>query len=212
MTPEENHLKLLSIFHYMFCLVMAGDRVPVYAVGHGARNLHYRAINAGTREAIIHAPASGVLIQFHRGQPYPLMADALDRSTYIACEDSRCELSKQYMQKAIHGLMVVFFGLGCALLWWMLTLVLQTTQRFLPGFRVPRLYRPLHFPPAGVGHSAHLWQLPAARMPGFTACSRARRGWDFLRSWIMTLQLMMLPTVIAAWLPLISIIEKIGAK
>jgi hypothetical protein len=115
------------------------------------------------------------------------------------------------MHKMIPGFMVVFFGLGCALLWWMLTLVLQATQRFLPGFRVPPFtslcisLRPalIILPISAVACCVYAW---ARRI-------ESREAWlGFFAALVMALQLMMLPVVIAAWLPLLNIIEKIGSK
>ncbi len=113
------------------------------------------------------------------------------------------------MNKLIHGLIAAVFSLACWWLWAMLTMVMQTMQRFLAGAQVPpftRLCLDLRsllvlFPLIAGGYCLHVW---VRRSP-------APKSWvGFFATSMGALVLLALPTMIAAWLPLIRIIEKVA--
>jgi len=115
------------------------------------------------------------------------------------------------MNKAIHGLIALLFAVGCWFLWGILTLTLHTAQRFLAGAQIPEFtrlcisLRPLFvvLPVLSLAWCVFAWFRKA----------QARDTWvGYFATNIGVLVLVMLPTLIAAWLPLISIIEKVGAR
>ncbi len=119
--------------------------------------------------------------------------------------------AKDCMNKAIHASIVLFFGVCCWFLWGILTLTLHTTQRFLAGSQIPEFTR------LCIGLRPLLVVLPMVAL-GWCLYSwfrktQARESWiGFFASTMAVLVLVMLPTLIAAWLPLISIIAKIGRQ
>ncbi len=113
------------------------------------------------------------------------------------------------MNKVIHGLIAAFFGTACWFLWGMLTLVSNVMLRVSD--------HPPMFTQLCVSLRPLLVLLPAlaAAYCLFVWLRRSDKSvsWlGFFASTMMALVLIMLPTMIAIWLPVVQFIELTGKK
>jgi hypothetical protein len=111
------------------------------------------------------------------------------------------------MNKTIHGLIVAFFALACWCLWGMLTLISHVTPRISdqpPAFtQFCFELRPLLvvLPVLAATYCLYVWIRKAD----------ARRSWvPFFAVTMAGLVLVMLPTMLASWLPVIQFIAITG--
>ena len=113
------------------------------------------------------------------------------------------------MIKVIHGLIGVFFSIGCWFLWAMLTMVARTAQAMLSGAQIPAFtrlcldLRPVLalLPIMALAYCFYVWlrrKQESDTWVGFFAGATA------------ALVLLLMPTVIAVWLPLIAVLQKAG--
>src|ERR1035441_41824 len=110
------------------------------------------------------------------------------------------------MNKLIHGLIAAVFGITCLWLSWMLTLILDftgETNAQLPGLtRFCLSLRPLLLvlPVLALGYCVYVW----------FSKNDARKSWvGFFAGTMMVLVFVMVPTIIAAWLPLPHLVKSI---
>ena len=113
------------------------------------------------------------------------------------------------MNKIIHGLIAVFFAFACWCLWGMLTLTASVMLRVSdhpPAFTQLCVgLRPLFvaLPILAAGYCLYVW----------IRKTDIRCSWvPFFAATIGSLVLVMLPTMIAVWLPVIQFIELAGKK
>jgi hypothetical protein len=113
------------------------------------------------------------------------------------------------MNKTIHGLITACFAFACWCLWGMLTLISRITLRvpdYPPGFTELWLrLRPLFvvLPVVAAAYCVYVW----------IRKTDSRRSWvPFFAAAVGSLVLVMLPTMIAIWLPVIQFIELTGKK
>jgi hypothetical protein len=115
------------------------------------------------------------------------------------------------MNKVIHGLIAVVFGTACWFLWVWLTVSARFMQRVLSGEQIPAFtilvlnLRPLLviLPILTGVYCLFVWfrrDITRATWQGFFASTMA------------VLILVLLPCLLAVWLPVLSMIEKIGAR
>jgi hypothetical protein len=111
------------------------------------------------------------------------------------------------VNKVIHGLITAVFGIACLFLSWMLKLVSEA----LPGMRLPAFssfcvsLRPLLFvlPTLAAGYCLYVWFGKDA----------ARKSWvGFFAGAMLTVVFIMIPTMIAAWLPVLDLVNHLAAR
>lgn len=109
------------------------------------------------------------------------------------------------MNKLIHGLIAAFFGIACWLLWAMLTVVSKLILRVSDQ---PPLFtqlivdlKPLLIllPVLVVGYCLFVWIRRVEKSPSWVG---------FFAGAMMALVLIMLPTMIAVWLPVIQFVDQ----
>ncbi len=108
------------------------------------------------------------------------------------------------MNKSIHALIVAVFAIACLFLSWMLALIAQLMPRMpLPGFTQfcvslkPVLYV---LPILAVAYCCRVWFSKEA----------TRRSWvGFFAGTMMALVLVMVPTIIATWLPMLAVVTRL---
>ena len=115
------------------------------------------------------------------------------------------------MNKVIHGLILAVFGIACWLLWAMLTVVDSTAQHAYAGASLPAFTR------LCLGLRPLLWVLPllAAAYCLFVWIRKAdgQKSWvGFFASTMSALVLLTYPVMIAAWLPLIDLLQRIAHR
>ncbi len=115
------------------------------------------------------------------------------------------------MNKLIHGLIAAGFGIACWFLWAWLTMCARFLQHALgsehiPGFTILVLnLRPVLviFPTIALAYCLYAW---FRRDTG-------RMTWQgFFASTMAVLILLMLPSMFAVWLPLLSLVEQLGPR
>ena len=115
------------------------------------------------------------------------------------------------MNKVIHGLIATGFGIACWFLSAWLTMSASFMQRVLSGDQVPAFttlclnLRPLLIllPVIAAVYCLYVW---FRRGP-------TRAPWQgFFASTMAVLVFLLLPCMLAVWLPVLSMIEKIGAR
>ena len=112
--------------------------------------------------------------------------------------------TEQIMNKTIHGFIAAFFGIACWFLWAMLSLSASLMVRVSDHAPV--------FTELCVGLRPLLWVLPIV---GAMYClyvwirkNDGRCSWQgYFACTMATLVLLMLPTLIACWLPVVQFIE-----
>ena len=111
------------------------------------------------------------------------------------------------MNKVIHGLVTAVFGITCLFLSWMLTLV----SGFRPGAELPAFtrycvsLRPLLLvlPVLAVGYCVYVW----------FSKKDTRKSWvGFFAGTMMVLVFVMVPTIIAAWLPVLFLTNVLASR
>jgi len=108
------------------------------------------------------------------------------------------------MNKVIHGLVAAVFGITCLFLSWMLTLVSRLQQETLPPFtRFCVGVRPLLLvlPVLALGYCFYVW---------FNRNDTHKSWFGFFAGTMMVLVLVMTPTMIAAWLPVLHLTKVLG--
>ena len=109
------------------------------------------------------------------------------------------------MNRLIHGLIAVFFGVACWFLWGVLTLTSNVMLRISdhpPAFtQLCVSLRPVLvvLPALAAGYCLLVWIRKAEVVNSW---------FGFLASTMMALVLVLIPTMIAIWLPVIQFIEK----
>ena len=115
------------------------------------------------------------------------------------------------MNKVIHGLIVVVFGIACWFLWAWLTMSATFMQRVLTSEHIPAFtilvlnLRPLLFilPGLAAVYCLCIW----------FRRDQTRATWQgFFASTMGVLVLLLLPCLFSVWLPVLSIIEKLGPR
>jgi hypothetical protein len=108
------------------------------------------------------------------------------------------------MNKTIHGLIAAFFGIACCFLWGILSLASMLMVRasdHAPAFTQLCVgWKPLLvvLPLVGVIYCVYVW----------IRKNDGRCTWQgFFAGTMATLMLVMLPTLIACWLPVVQFIE-----
>lgn len=111
------------------------------------------------------------------------------------------------MNKVIHGLVAAVFGITCLFLSWMLTLV----SGLMPGMQLPAFtrfcisVRPLLLVPPvlAVSYCFNVW----------FGRNDTRRSWvGFFAGTTTVLVFVMVPTIIAAWLPVLHLTNVLAAR
>ena len=113
------------------------------------------------------------------------------------------------MNKTIHGFIAALFAFACSCLWGMLTLISHVMIRVSdhpPAFTQFWVgLRPLFvvLPVVATAYCVYVW----------IRKTDSRRSWvPFFAATMGSLVLIMLPTMIAVWLPVIQFIELTGRK
>jgi hypothetical protein len=109
------------------------------------------------------------------------------------------------MNKVIHGMIAVFFGIACWFLWAMLTVVSNLMLRVSdqpPAFtQLVVDLKPLLvlLPFLVIGYCFFVWLRRSANTPDWVG---------FFAGTMMGLVLIMLPTMVAIWLPMVQFMDQ----